>query len=57
MKFIELVIALAISCFLLGLVIGFFAKNFWDKYCSIIEEGTEDVVCEEDEDDYNEDYD
>ena len=54
MSFTEAVAALAVSCFLLGLVVGFFARSFWDKYCSYVEENTDNIECEEDDEDYDE---
>lgn len=56
MGFTEAVASLAVSCFLLGLVVGFFARYFWNTYCNTIEEGT-DGFNEDDEDDVEEDYD
>ena len=50
MNFTEIIASFGVSCFLLGLVIGFFAKYFWDAYCNTIENGTENVICDEDED-------
>lgn len=49
MDLMQAAAALAVSCFLLGLVVGFFARRFWDAYCTSIEDDADDVECEEDE--------
>lgn len=54
MSLAEAVAALAVSCFLLGFVVGFFARDFWNTYCSSIEEDTDDIECEEDDEDFDE---
>ena len=48
MSFTQAVAALAVSCFLLGIVVGFSAKYFWDHYCTKIEEGTDEIEDDND---------
>ena len=46
MSFAESVALLSVACFLLGFIVGFCAKDFYNKYCCYIEEGTDDIECE-----------
>ena len=41
MGFAESVAILSVSCLLLGIAIGFFARDFWNKYCTKVEKDTE----------------
>ena len=48
MDFVKAVAMLAACCFLLGFVIGLFAKYFYDTYCIAIEDGVDEVEYDDD---------